>query len=194
MGPVVPVHDELMGTGDEVEAVAVIILLRDVLSEGEAGAAWTDTPAGPVVGVGPKEVAHGSLMRDFLNPVELPYVVDGVDGRAQAAVEAKYVIVDKGREGEVVEQVREELPNVCTPVLSDALVIKAIDLGDLSGFVVAAKDEDTVGVADLQTDQHGYCLNGVVPSIDCNVVNIKQWPSETSLSCIVAESKRRVRS
>jgi len=90
----------------------------------------------------------------LLNPIELPHVVEGVDGGAEATVEAEYVIVDQGREGEVVEEVGEELPNVGAAILANALVVEAVHLRDLSGFVIAAKDEHSVGITYLEAYEH----------------------------------------
>ena len=61
--PVVSLHDELVGPGDEREPVGVVERLADVLAEGVAGAAGRDAPATAVVGVGPQEVAHRALGR-----------------------------------------------------------------------------------------------------------------------------------
>ena len=154
MAPVVPVHNELVRPGYQIQAVLVVELLGYVLPKGEAGPAGADAPPGPVVGVGPEQVAHGPLVGDLLHPIELPHVVEGVDGRAEAAVEAEYVIIDEGRQGEVVKEVGEELPNVGAAVLANALVVEAVDLRDLPGFVVAAKDEDSVGISHLETNEH----------------------------------------
>ena len=154
MAPVVPVHNELVSPGYQIQAVLVVVLLGYVLPKGEAGSAGTDAPPGPIVGVGPEQVAHGALVGDLLNPIELPHVVEGVDGRAEAAVEAEYVIIDEGRQGEVVKEVGEELPNVGASVLANALVVEAVDLRNLPGFVVAAKDEDSVGISHLETYEH----------------------------------------
>ena len=47
------------------------------------------------------------------------------------------MILDESGEGEVVEQVGEVAPNVGVSVLAQALVVEAVDLGDLSGFAVS---------------------------------------------------------
>ena len=47
-------------------------------------------------------------------------------------MQAKYLIVDQGREWEIVEKVSEEFPNIRIAIFSETLVIKAIHLSDLS--------------------------------------------------------------
>lgn len=54
VSPVVSVHDQLMGTRDSSEAVRVVKLLRDVLTETVASTSWGDAPTTSVIGVGPQ--------------------------------------------------------------------------------------------------------------------------------------------
>ena len=149
VGPVVPVHDELVCAGDESEAVLVVVLLADVGAEREAGASGRDSPAAPVVGVGPEEVAHGSLVGNLLDAVELANVVQSVDGRREATVQAEDGVANESGERKEVEEVREVLPDVGVAVLAKALVVEAVNLGDLTRLVVAAENGEAVGVADL---------------------------------------------
>ena len=63
--PGVALHDELVRTRDQVEAVGVVELLAYVLPESVSGAARRDAPAAAVVRVGPEQVAHGTLVGDL---------------------------------------------------------------------------------------------------------------------------------
>ena len=47
-----------------------------------------------------------------------PDVVKSVNAWAETPVQGKDLVVDKGGEGEVVEQVRERFPHICVPVLA----------------------------------------------------------------------------
>ena len=148
----------------------MVELFRYVLAKRKASSAGADAPAGPIVRVGPKQVAHGPLVGYLLDSIELPHVIKGVDGGAEATVETEYMVVDQGREGEVVEEVGEELPHVGTAVFANALVVEAVHLRDLSGFVIAAKDEHSVGISHLETYEHRHGLDGVVAPIHCRIV------------------------
>ena len=74
--------------------------------------------------------------------------------------------LDEGGEGEVVEQVGEVAPDVGVPVLAQALVVEAVDLGDLPRLVVAAQDGDPLAVPDLERDEQRDRLDRIVPSVD----------------------------
>ena len=76
------------------------------------------------------------------------------------------MVFNEGGEGEVVEEVGEVSPNVGVAVLSQALVIEAVHLRDLSGFVVSAEDSDTVSETQLECYEEGDSLDRVIASID----------------------------
>lgn len=105
-------------------------------------------------------------MGHFLDTVQGSDVVEGVNGRAQPAVQTEDLVFNEGSEGEVVEEVSEVLPHVGVAVFAEALVVEAVHLGDLAGFVVTAEDGNTLRVADLQADQEGHGLDGVVATVD----------------------------
>lgn len=76
------------------------------------------------------------------------------------------LVLDESGEGEEVEEVGEVLPDVGVAVLAETLVVEAVDLRDLARLVVAAEDGDALGVADLEGDEQGNCLDGVVATVD----------------------------
>ena len=92
-------------------------------------------------------------MRHLLEPVQGSDMVKGVNAGTESAVQAEDLSVHQGREGQVVEQVCEVLPNVGVPVLPETLVVEAVDLRDLAGLVVAAQDCDALPETDLQQQQ-----------------------------------------
>ena len=67
-------------------------------------------------------------MRNFLEAIEGPDVVEGVDGGAETPVEAEDLPVHQSRQRQVVEQIREVLPHVGIAILPQALVVEAVHL------------------------------------------------------------------
>lgn len=78
-----------MRPGDQFESVGMVKLLWDVLAEGVASPAGGNTPTASVIGVGPEQVAHGTLVWDLLHSVQLSDVVQGIDWRGQSSMEAE---------------------------------------------------------------------------------------------------------
>jgi len=75
------------------------------------------------------------------------------------------LVLDESCEGEIIEQIGEVPPYVGVPVLSQALVVEAVDLGDLAGFVVSSEDGDSIAIPQLHRDEEGDSLDGVVSSV-----------------------------
>lgn len=105
-------------------------------------------------------------MGNLLDPVEGSDVIESIDARRETSVQAEDLVVDEGGEGEVVEQVGKVLPDVGVAILAEALVIKAVHLGDLARLVISAEDGDALGVSDLECDEQGNGLDGVVATVD----------------------------
>lgn len=91
-------------------------------------------------------------MWHFLYTIESSDVVQRVDTGGKTSVETKYLVVDEGGEGKVIEEIGKVLPNICISIFAEALVIKAINLSDLTGFVVTTEDGDSLGVSYFKSD------------------------------------------
>lgn len=65
-------------------------------------------------------------------------LVEGADFGAESAVHAEDFAVDDGCEGEKVEDLTARLPDRGVAVLLLALLVEAVDLGNLPGLMVAA--------------------------------------------------------
>lgn len=74
-------------------------------------------------------------------------------------MEAEDLVFNQGGQGEVVEEVGENLPHVGVAVFAEALVVEAVNLCDLARLVVASQDGDALGVADLEGDEERHGLD-----------------------------------
>jgi len=88
-------------------------------------------------------------MWSFLYSVELSDLIECVNTRREATVEAENLILDHSCQGQVIKEFCELFPDVCVAVLSQALIIKSIHLCDLSALVVASENSESVLEADL---------------------------------------------
>lgn len=132
VAPVVAFHDELMRARDESEAVGAVELLRHVLTERVTGSTGGDTPSTAIIGIGPEQVAHGSLVGNLLETIQSTNAIEGVDEGRQSSVQAEDAILDQSGQGQKVEQIREHLPNVDSSILTQALVVESVATGSPS--------------------------------------------------------------
>lgn len=65
-----------------------------------------------------------------------------------------YLAIDDGREGQVVEDLGAVSPHGDRAVLAEALVVEAVDLGDLPRLVVPPDQRYPVWVANLRSRTH----------------------------------------
>jgi len=89
----------------------------------------------------------------LLYAVKSANVVERVDAGRETTVQTEYLVVDEGSEREVIEQVCEELPDICVAIFAQALVVEAIYLRDLAGLVISAQDSDALRVSNFESDK-----------------------------------------
>lgn len=172
-----------MRSRDKSQAVVVVEGLRDVLTERVSRATGGDTPSTSVIGVTPQKITHWSLMRNLLYPVKRPNVVERIDGWRKTSMQAEDLVLDQGGKWEEIEEVGEVLPDVRVAIFAQALVIEAIDLGDLSRFVVATENGDALRVSDLESYEESDSFDREVTSV--NIVTHEEiicvWVGSTDL-------------
>ena len=164
--PVVTLHYQLMGSGDQRQTIVMVESLRDVLSESVTGTTGRNAPSTTVVRVRPQEIAHGAFVGYFLDAVQGSDVIQSVDAGRQASVETEDLVVNQGGQGQVVEEIGEVFPDIGVAILSQTFVVESVDLSNLAGLVVTTENSDALGVSNFECDEEGNGLDGVVTSID----------------------------
>jgi hypothetical protein len=145
----VALHDELMRSCNKVDVVCMAKLGYDIATEEVAGTAGRHRPTSDLIGVAPHEVTHSTIVGHFLLSVETTDFIKGIDRWGKTAMDTEDLIIDDGSEGKIVEDLCTVSPHVDRTVLSQALVVKAVDLGDLPRLVVASDEGDPLWVSHL---------------------------------------------
>ena len=147
-----------MGPAYQVNFVLAIEFLNNVAAEKEACTSGGDAPAGCVIRVRPHEIAHGSVVGNLLLSINRSNLIKSVDRRTQSTMDAEYFVINDCRKSQVVKNVSAIPPNVDTAKLSEALIIEAIDLSDLTTLVVYSDQGDSLWVPDFQgnKEQEGF--------------------------------------
>ncbi len=84
---------------NEFQAVDMVEQCRDLGTKHPTGSTLRRSPLFNILGIGPHEVAKGTLVRDFLVAVEQADLIDRGEARGKAAVDAEDPVVDDCREG-----------------------------------------------------------------------------------------------
>lgn len=79
---------------------------------------------------------------------------------------ATYLVINEGGEREKIKEVCKESPHIGVSVFSKALVVKAVHLCNLPGFVIPAQNGDAVPVAKLESDEQCHRFDRIVATID----------------------------
>ena len=102
----------------------------------------------------------------FLLPINGPDFVDGVvDSRAEPTMHAEDRVINDGSQREVVENISAVPPDVEGTVFSEALVIEAVNLSDLSAFVVSPYECNHIGISDFVGEEKQKSFHAIEPSV-----------------------------
>lgn len=120
------------------KTVDVVELGRDLVAKQPTSATRTDSPCVDVFRVTPHKIAEGTLMRNLLSPRNDADLVNRADLGTKTAVDAKNGTVNDGGENKEVKHLAACLPDRGIAVLLLTLLVETVDLGNLSGLVIAA--------------------------------------------------------
>jgi hypothetical protein len=96
-------------------------------------------------------------VRDLLLAIETTDLIESVDGWGETTMNAENLIIDDSREGQIIKDLCAVAPYVDRTILSQALIVEAIDLGDLSAFMITSNQGDSFWVSHLM-DLNTLCF------------------------------------
>lgn len=106
-----------------------------------------------------EHVTHVSRAHDT------PDLLHGVEVGTQTAVHGEDLLVNDGGNGQAVEAIGKSLPQLDV-VASLALVVEAVDTVDGGALVVAAQNEEVLGVLDLVGQEEADGLERLLATVD----------------------------
>lgn len=154
--PLISLHNKLMSPGNEMKIVDVGELFCDILPKRIPRSSWRDPPTTslmgskrktsqfsmkrdsrlyttdhhlPIIRIRPHQITHGPFVGNFLHAIQVPSMIKSIDGGRESTVETKNAIRDHSCHWEVIEGVREVLPNIGVSVFSQAFVVKPVTSG-----------------------------------------------------------------
>jgi hypothetical protein len=135
-----------VGTGNELQAIDVIELRCNLVTEKPASAARGNSPCLNIFRITPDQIAESAFMRNLLSTSNDTDLINGTDLRAQTTMNTEDLSINDSGEDKEIKNLAARLPDRCVTVLLLALLIETIDLSDLAGFMVASNEGDLIGV------------------------------------------------
>jgi len=130
--------DQLMSTSNELQTINVIELGCNLVTKKPASTTRRNGPSLNILRVTPDKVTESTLMRDLLSTSNDTDLVNGADLRTETTVNAQNLAVNDSSEDKEVENLAAGLPDRSVAVLLLTLLVEAINLSDLAGFVVTS--------------------------------------------------------
>mmetsp|Transcript_5811 Transcript_5811/g.22973 ORF Transcript_5811/g.22973 Transcript_5811/m.22973 type:complete len:281 (+) Transcript_5811:959-1801(+) len=155
-----------MRSRDHVYAICLCERRAHVVAEQIPRPSRGKPPAGDVLGVAPKQIAHRAFVRHLLFTIDRSNLIDRRDARGQPPVHAKYLVIYERRQRKVIEHIRAISPHVDAPVFAQTLVVKPVHLRDLSTLVIPPNEIHSIRVPHLQRQEQQKRLHAVKPAID----------------------------
>ena len=154
------VHDELMGTGHQFKSINVIEFSSNFAAEKPAGTAHAHLPSVlGVGGIGPHQIAEGTIMRGFHSSFEESNLIEGLDIRGKTAVNAHNFALNDGCQHQVIKNLHAVFPGIGVSVLAHILIEVAVDSRDLARFVISAQDCNVAGVLQFKAHEQLECFD-----------------------------------
>lgn len=105
-------------------------------------------------------------MRNLLFAINRLNLVECVNVRRQAAVEAQDRLVNERGQRQAVKDLCAVAPDIDASVLAQALVIETIRLSDLAALVVAADQRNLVRIPHFESQEQKECFNRIKASVN----------------------------
>jgi hypothetical protein len=138
--------DQLVSPSNELQAINMVKLGCDLITKEPASATRRNSPSVDVLGVTPDKITEGTLMRNLLSTSNDADLINSADFRAESSVNAEDLTINDSGKDEEVKDLAAGLPNRGVAVLLLTLLVEAVDLSDLTGFVVATDESDLIRV------------------------------------------------
>ena len=139
--------DKLMSSSNKFQTVHMIELRRDFITEEPTCSTRRNSPGVDLFRIRPDEITESTFVGNLLSTGDHSDLINRSDFGTQATVHTQDFAINHGSENQEIENLAARLPYRGVSILLLTFFIKAIDLGDLAGFVVTTDESDPIGVS-----------------------------------------------
>jgi len=134
-----------VGAGDELETIDMIEFGRNLVTKEPAGAARRNSPRLDVLRIRPDEVAECTFVWDLLSACNHSDLVNSSDLRTESTMNTQDLSIHDSGKYKEVKNLAAGFPDRSIAIFCLTLLIEAVNLSDLSGFVIATDQGDFIG-------------------------------------------------
>jgi len=154
----IAILDHHVCSADQVEVVFLQELHDNFLAEAITDSALIGFPISlHICWIGPKKIVEKSVVGDVGRPSDIANVIHVAEGRTETTMNTENLACHNCSNWKGVECVDKCLPdlNIATSL---TLIVEAVHTGNIGAFVVAAKQEEVLGVTNFvaQKQQNGF--------------------------------------
>jgi hypothetical protein len=153
-----------MSTSNELETIDVIELSRNLVTEEPARTTRRNSPSLNVLWITPNQITEGSFVWNLLSASNDTDLINSANLWTQTTMYTENFTINDGREDQKVEDLTAGLPDRRIAIFLLTLFVEAIDLGDLTGFVVSTDKCDLVGIPSIESAFRKTCEGEVLTS------------------------------
>lgn len=118
----------------------------NLVAKQPASTTWRDSPGVNILRITPNQITKGTFVRNFLSTGNDADLINCADLWAQTTVNTKNFAIHNSGKDEEVKDLAARFPNRSIAVLLLTLLVKTIDLSDLTRFVITPDKGDLVGI------------------------------------------------
>ena len=162
----ITVLDNHVRTADQIEIMSGEEVRDNLLSETVTDTSFVRFPVLIHVGwIRPEEIVEQSVVGNIGGAGNVANIVHVAKSRRKTAVNAEDLASNNSSDRETVECIHESLPDLdIAPAL--ALIVETVDPGNVGAFVVAAEQEEVLGVLELVAHQKQDGLERLLSTIN----------------------------
>lgn len=135
-----------MCSSNKFNLICLIKLRYYVTSKKITSTTGTHRPTGDIIGVGPHQITHCTIMWHLLLSINDFNLIESSYWGWEATMHTKYLIIDYWGKWQIIKDLCTVAPHVNWAILAQTFIIETVYLSDLSWFVVATDQPYTIWV------------------------------------------------
>jgi len=163
--PLEAILGQLMSPAYEGYSICAAELLHHIAAKEFSMSPRRCSPSRCLLGIAPEEIRYAAALGDLMAAVQLTELIQLLDFRRQATMNAKYFPINNRREGQEIKDAAAHPPDIRRSILGQALLVESVGPCGTAALVVAPQQAHLAGMSDLEGSQQQKGLHAVLAPI-----------------------------